>query len=98
MATKSASDSGFDVVPDGDGFGVVRGGDPEPISHHATREQAEEAARLHTDQGSAVDARHDLFAGAEADPSSARHTFTAAGLYALAIVVLLVVIALIVAL
>ncbi len=95
---EAATEEGFEVVPDGNGFGVRRVGDPEPISHHATLEQAEEAARLHTDQGAAVDARHDVFPRGEEDPSSARRAFATVLLYAAAIILLIVVIALIVAL
>ena len=88
----------FEVVADGGGFGVRRIGDPEPLSHHATREQAEAAARMHSDEGTAIDARKDIFSGGEDDPSSARRTFAGAGLFALAVIALIVVVALIVAL
>ena len=86
----------FEVVPDGDGFGVRRIGDPQPISHHATREQAEAAAAMHSDEGTGIDARKDIFSGGEDDPSSASHTFIGVGLFALAVIVLIVVIALVV--
>ena len=73
-----------------------RAGDPEPISHHATREQAEAAARMHSDEGAAIDARKDIFSGGDADPTSAKHTFAAVALFAVAVIVLIVVIALVV--
>ena len=59
------------MIADGGGFGVRRIGDPEPLSHHATREQAEAAARMHSEDGTAIDARKDIFSGGEGDPSSA---------------------------
>ena len=88
----------FEVVADGAGFGVRRIGDPQPLSHHATREQAEAAAEMHSDEGAGIDARKDIFSGNEDDPSSARHAFAGAGLFAVAVIVLIVVVALIVAL
>ena len=90
--TERAGDGGFgqfEVIADGGGFGVQRLGDPEPLSHHATREQAEAAARMHSDEGTGIDARKDIFSGGEDDPSSARHTFAGAALFALGVIVLI---------
>ena len=99
MTTTDRQAAGYTVVEDGGGFGVVREGDPQPISHHETREQAEEAARLHSGEGSEVDARHDILPGAgSTDADSAKHTFGAAALFAVAVILLIVVISLIVAL
>lgn len=98
MAIEDRTHARFEVVPDGSGFGVRRVGEPEPISHHTTRAEAEEAARLQSDQGQEVDARKDVFAGEGGDPASAKRTFTSAAIFAVAIVLLIVVISLIVAL
>ena len=99
MTTQDRTTAGYSVVEDGGGFGVVREGDPEAISHHATRAEAEEAARLHSAEGSEVDGRHDILPGAgSTDADSAKHTFGAAALFAVAVILLIVLISLIVAL
>jgi hypothetical protein len=98
MAIDDRTHAEFEVVPDGAGYGVRREGEPEPISHHATREEAEAAAAAQSDQGQEVDARKDIFAGDGPDATSPKRTFTAVGLFALAVVLLIVVVSLIVAL
>lgn len=96
--TEDTSQAEFEVVPDGAGFGVRRVGEPQPISHHETREEAEAAARAHSDQGQEVDARKDIFASEGADDAtSPKRTFTAVALFAVTVVILIVVVALIVA-
>lgn len=98
MAIDDRTHAEFEVVPDGAGYGVRRVGEPEPISHHSTRAEAEAAAAAQSDQGQEVDARKDIFAGESEDAASPRRTFTAAGLFAIAVVLLIVIVSLIVAL
>lgn len=87
-------------VVDGEhgGWAVRRAGEAQALSHHETREQAEKAARLHSTEGVGVDLRQDIFANDPEEAVRPRHTFLAAGLALLAVVLLLVAISLIVAL
>ena len=98
MNSKDIHEAIYEVVPEGDGFGVRRVGEPQSISYHDTREQAEAAAAVQSGQGQEVDARKDIFAGDDSDAASPKRTFTAAAAFAVAVVLLIVVISLIVAL
>jgi hypothetical protein len=98
MDTKDIHEATFEVVPEGDGFGVRRVGEPQSISYHDTREQAEAAAAAQSGQGQEVDARKDIFSGDGPAAETPKRTFTAAALFAIAVVLLIVVISLIVAL
>lgn len=88
----------FEIVgAEAGGWAVRRSGEAEALSHHPTREQAEKAARLHSDEGVAVDLRQDIFSN---DPEQAvrpRNTFIAVGVAAVAVILLIVVISLIAA-
>lgn len=97
MPTMGADDE-FEVVrSDVEGWGVRRVGDPEALSHHDTREQAEEAARLHSD-GGGVDVRGDVFAENPEQDVGPKRTFAAAGVITVAVIVLIIVVSLLVAL
>jgi hypothetical protein len=55
------------VKSDVDGWDVRREGESQALSNHPTKEQAEEAARLHGGEGDAVDAREDISSETPAD-------------------------------
>ena len=74
------------------GWAVRRGGEADDLSHHPSREQAEKAARLHSDEAIGVDLRQDIFVN---DPEQARRPAyalipTPTALIAAAIVVALI--------
>ena len=90
------SDDGFEVVRgEADGWSVRRTGEPQAMSWHETREQAEEAARLNAEDGSTVDTRQDVFAEDPGAGISARRTFMAVGAVLVAVILLIVVLSLI---
>ena len=91
-----SSKAGYEVVRgEADGWSVRRVGDPEAISWHETKEQAEEAARLQSDEGQEVDMRGDVFAEDSQSASSPKHTFMLAGGLALAVILLIVILSLV---
>jgi hypothetical protein len=86
----------FEVVRGiADGWSVRRVGDPEAISWHETKEQAEEAARLQSDEGQEVDMRGDVFAEDPESAVSPKRTFMLAGAVALAVILLIVILSLV---
>ena len=96
----------FEVVrSDVDGWDVRRKGESQALTNHATKELAEEAARVQEDvneqvgEGSAaVDVRQGPFADGPGDELDAKRTLLSAGVMLGAVIALIVVIALVVAL
>lgn len=86
----------FEVVRGpADGWSVRRVGDPEAMSWHETKEQAEQAARMQSDEGQEVDMRGDVFAQDPEAAVSAKRTFMLAGAVAVGVVILIVILALV---
>lgn len=87
-------DAEFEVVRSvAGGWGVRRVGEPQNLSHHDTREQAEEAARLHSGEGAEVDVRKDVQAE---DPNQAvdvKRTFGLMAAMTVAVFLLIAVVA-----
>lgn len=101
--TESESESQFEVVKSNvDGWDVCRVGEEQPLTNHATREEAEEAARIQgglgqdDDKGAAVDVRQDVFSDPESDDVSAKKTALAFTAMVIAVIALLVIVSLIV--
>jgi len=91
-----ADEAEFEVVRgEAGGWGVRRIGEPQALSHHETREQAEEAARLQSGQGAEVDIRKDLAAEHPDQAVDAKRTFALTGAMAVGVFALIAVIALI---
>ena len=91
-----SSKASYEVVRgEADGWSVRRVADAEAISWHETKEQAEEAARLQSDEGQEVDMRGDVFAEDPQSAGSPKHTFMLAGGLALAVILLIVILSLI---
>lgn len=100
MSTRSSElDESFEVYEhEAGGWAVRRVGEVQALSHHDSREQAEKAARLHSDEGIEVDLRQDIFTN---DPEQAvrpRRAFLLAAVAAVSVIALLAVVSLIVAL
>jgi hypothetical protein len=100
------SGSEFEVVKSNvDGWDVRRVGEAQPLTNHATREEAEEAARIQAeqegpggDQGQAIDVRQDVFSDdPDSDDVAPTRTAISFGVMAIAVIVLLAVVAAIVA-
>ena len=90
------SKASFDVVPGpSGGWSVQRSGDPEAISWHETREQAEEAARLQGAEGQEVDKRGDVFTSDAGEAAAPKRTFMLVAAFAVAVISLLEIVALI---
>ena len=69
-------DAEFEVVRSANhGWGVRRVGEPQNLSHHDTRAQAEEAARLHSGEGAEIDTRQDVSAEDPEQAVDAKRTF-----------------------
>jgi hypothetical protein len=88
-----SSEAEFEVVRQAGGWGVRRVGEPQALSHHDTREQAEEAARLHSGDGAAVDVRKDVEAEDPEQAIDAKRTFAGMGMVMVGVFVLIAVIA-----
>jgi flagellar biosynthesis/type III secretory pathway M-ring protein FliF/YscJ len=96
-------DSEFEVVKSNvDGWEVRRVGEVQPLTNHATKEEAEEAARVQAtlgqddDKGATVDVRQDVFSEPEDGDVSVKKTALAFTAMVLAVIALLVVLSLIV--
>jgi flagellar biosynthesis/type III secretory pathway M-ring protein FliF/YscJ len=99
------SDSEFEVVKSNvDGWDVRRVGEVQPLTNHATREEAEEAARVQAsfgqddDKGTAVDVRQDVFSEPEQGDVSVKKTGIAFVAMVLAVIAILVIFSVIVSL
>jgi hypothetical protein len=100
-ADKQAAE--FEVVPDQvDGWDVIKRGESQSLSNHATREEAEEAARLRGSGEQAeqveVEVREDEVHGIDDDSRGTRVAFFSLGGLLVTAAVLIAVIALISAL
>lgn len=85
------------VKSDIDGWDVRREGESQALSNHPTKEQAEEAARLHGGEGDAVDAREDVSSETPADDLNMGMAINVAAV-TIGVIGLIVVVSLIVAL
>lgn len=98
--------SNFEVVrSDVEGWDVRRVGEAQALSNYATKEQAEEAARLQGeaeaasgDDADAVDIRQDVFSEGPEEDLNPKRTIIGAGAVAIGVILLIVVVSLIVAL
>ena len=75
------------------GWGVRRVGEAQNLSHHDTREQAEAAARMHSQQGEEIDVRKDVIAEDPEQAVDARRTFGLVTLMSVGVAVLIALIA-----
>jgi len=92
------------VKSDVDGWDVRREGEEQALTNHATREEAEEAAKVQQeveeqsgDGSGAVDVRQGPFSDGPGDDLNPKSAFLTFGTMMIAVIVLLVVIAIIVA-
>jgi hypothetical protein len=102
MAPRSSQKEGaeFEIVPDSvDGWDVVKRGESQSLSNHATRAEAEEAARRRGDLEQAdaveVDVREDEVHGIDEESRGMRIAFFSLGGLLITVLALIVVIALI---
>lgn len=75
------------------GWGVRRVGEKQNLSHHETREQAEEAARLHSDEGAEVDVRQDATSEDPNQEVDAKRTFGLVAILSVGVFLLIALIA-----
>ncbi len=91
--------SEFEVVrSDVDGWEVRRVGEAQALTNHASREEAEEAARLQGGDADKVDVRQDVFSEGPEEDVNAKKTFLGAGAVLIGVIALMVIVAVIVAL
>jgi hypothetical protein len=98
--------SDFKVVKsDVDGWDVQREGEEQALTNHATREEAEEAAKVQQeveeqsgDGSGAVDVRQGPFSDGPGDDLDVKKAFFTFGTMMTAVIILLVVLAIVVAL
>lgn len=91
-----ADETEFEVVRSAaGGWGVRRVGEPQNLSHHDTREQAEEAARLHSGEGAEIDVRKDVKAEDPNQAVDARRTFGLVALLTIGVFSLIAIIAIV---
>lgn len=89
-----ADDTEYEVVRSvAGGWGVRRKGEAQVLSYHDEREQAEEAARLHSSGGAEVDVRQDVSAEAPDQEVDAKRTFGLVALLGIGVFLLIVVVA-----